>query len=140
MVTYFLTIDHVLSNDPKVLTRAIPTMERAQWLFGTLEVISDCQPLPALRIMVIIEHIKVVHQGTVSKYNNIKIELTMNEKYCRPTSVYKELTFVKFGWNPWIDLSACSWSPKLLLSDCLGIHNRQHNVGFMIKVILLSSK
>jgi hypothetical protein len=93
MVTYFLTIDHVLSNDPKVLTRAIPTMERAQWLFGTLEVISDCQPLLALRIMVIIEHIKVVRQGTVSKYNNIKIELTMNEKYCRPTSVYKELTF-----------------------------------------------
>jgi hypothetical protein len=30
MVTYFLTIDHVLSSDPQVLPRVIPTMERAQ--------------------------------------------------------------------------------------------------------------
>jgi hypothetical protein len=29
MVTYFLTIDHVLSSDPQVLPRVIPTMERA---------------------------------------------------------------------------------------------------------------
>jgi hypothetical protein len=36
MVTYFLTIDHVLSSDPKVLARVIPTMERAQGLLGTL--------------------------------------------------------------------------------------------------------
>jgi hypothetical protein len=29
MITYFLMIDHVLSNDPHVLVRVIPTMERA---------------------------------------------------------------------------------------------------------------
>jgi hypothetical protein len=29
MVTYFLTVDHVLSSDPQVLARVIPTMERA---------------------------------------------------------------------------------------------------------------
>jgi hypothetical protein len=97
MVTYFLTIDHVLSSDPKVLTRVIPTMERAQGLLSTLEVISDCQPLPVLRVLVIIEPINVVHSDTVSRCNNIKIELTMKEKCCRPISVYKELTFVKFG-------------------------------------------
>jgi hypothetical protein len=91
MVTYFLTIDHVLSNDPKVLVRVIPTLERAQGLLDTLEVVSDCQPLPALRVMVIIEPINIVHPGTVFKCNNIKIELTMKEKYCQPISVYKEL-------------------------------------------------
>jgi hypothetical protein len=100
MVTYFLTIDHVLSSDPKVLARVIPTMERAQGLLGTLEVVFDCQLLPALRVLAIIEHINVVHSGTVSKCNNIKIELTMNGKCCRPISVYKELTFIKFGQNP----------------------------------------
>jgi hypothetical protein len=42
MVTYFLMIDHVLSSDPKVLARVIPTMKRAQGLLGTLEVVSDC--------------------------------------------------------------------------------------------------
>jgi hypothetical protein len=42
MITYLLTIDHVLSSDPQVLTRVIPTMERAQGLLGTLEVIFDC--------------------------------------------------------------------------------------------------
>jgi hypothetical protein len=99
-VTYFLTIDHVLSSDPKVLARVILTMERAQGLLGTLEVVSDCQPLPALRVLVIIELINIVHSSIVSKCNNIKIELTMKEKYCRPISVYKELTFVKFGRNP----------------------------------------
>jgi hypothetical protein len=99
MVTYFLTIDHILSSDPKVLARVIPTIERAQGLLGTLEVISNCQPLPALRVLAIIEPINVVHLGTVSKCNNIKIELTMKEKYCRPISVYKELTFVKFARN-----------------------------------------
>jgi hypothetical protein len=140
MVTYFLTIDHVLSSDPHVLTRVIPTMERTQGLLGTLEVISDCQPLPALRVLAIIEPINVVHPGIVSKFNNINIELTMKEKYCWPISVYKELTFVKFGRNPWIDPLACSQSPELLLFHCLGIHTGQHNVGFMIKVILLSSK
>jgi hypothetical protein len=100
MVTYFLTIDHVLSNDPQVLTRVIPTMERAQGLLGTLEVVSDCQPLPVLRVLAIIEPINVVHLDTVSKCNNINIELIMKEKCCRPIGVYKELTFVKFGRNP----------------------------------------
>jgi hypothetical protein len=99
MVTYFLTIDHVLSGNPQVLARVIPTIERAQGLFGTHEVIFDCQPLPALRVLAIIEPINVVRLGTVSKYNNIKIELTMKEKCCRPISVYKELTFVKYGQN-----------------------------------------
>jgi hypothetical protein len=55
MITYFLTINHVLSSDPKVLTCVIPTMERAQGLLDTLEVVSDCQPLPALRVLAIIE-------------------------------------------------------------------------------------
>jgi hypothetical protein len=99
MVTYFLTIDHVLSSDPQVLTRVIPTMERAQGLLGTLEVVSDCQPLPALRVLAIIDPINIVHSDTVFKCNNIKIELTMKEKCCRPISVYKKLTFVKFGRN-----------------------------------------
>jgi hypothetical protein len=97
MVTYFLTIDHVLSSDPKVLTYVIPTIERAQGLLGTVEVVSDCQPLPALRVLVIIEPINVVYLCTIFKYNNIKIELIMKEKYYRPISVYKKLTFVKFG-------------------------------------------
>jgi hypothetical protein len=100
MITYFLMIDHVLSSDPKVLTREISTMKRAQGLVGTLEVVSNCQPLPTLRVLVIIESINVVHPCTVSKCNNIKIELTMKEKYCRPISVYKQLTFVKFERNP----------------------------------------
>jgi hypothetical protein len=100
MVTYFIMIDHVLSSDPKVLTRVIPTMERAQGLLGTLKVISNCQLLPALRVLAIIEPINVGHPATISKCNNIKIELTMKEKCCRPISVYKELTFVKFGRNP----------------------------------------
>jgi hypothetical protein len=82
MVTYFLTINHVLSSDPKVLARVIPTMKRAQGLLATLAVVSDCQPLPALRVLSIIEPINVVHPGTVSKCNNIKIELTMKEKCC----------------------------------------------------------
>ncbi|WP_430283741.1 hypothetical protein, partial [Pseudoalteromonas sp.] len=80
---------------PHVLARVIPTMERAQELLGTLDVVSDYQPLPALRVLAIIEPINVVHPGTVSKFNNINIELTMKEKCCRPISVYKELTFVK---------------------------------------------
>jgi hypothetical protein len=140
MVNYFLTIDHILSSDPNVLARVIPTMERVQGLLSTLEVVSDCQLLLSLRVLAIIEHINIIHSCTISKCNNIKIELTIKEKYCRPISVYKELTFVKFGRNPWIDSSACSRNPKLLLFHCLGIHTRQHNVGFMIKVILLSSK
>jgi hypothetical protein len=96
MVTYFLMINHVLSSDSQVLACVIPTMERAQGLLGTPEVVSDCQPLLALRVLAIIEPINVVHPGTVFKYNNIKLELTMKEKCCRPVSVYKELTFVKF--------------------------------------------
>jgi hypothetical protein len=100
MITYFLMIDHVLSSDPKVLAHVIPTMERAQGLLGILEVVSDCQPLHALRVLTIIEPINVVYPCIVSKCNNIEIELTMNEKYCRPISVYKEPTFVKFGQNP----------------------------------------
>jgi hypothetical protein len=99
MVTYFLTIDHVLSSDTQVLARVILTMGRAQGLHGTLEVISDCQLFPALRVLAIIEPINVVHPDTVSKCNNINIELTMKEKCCRPISVYKELTFIKFGRN-----------------------------------------
>jgi hypothetical protein len=75
-------------------------MERAQRLLGTLEVVSDCQPLPALRVLAIIEPINVVHPDTVFKCNKIKIELTMKEKYCQPISVYMKLTFVKFGRNP----------------------------------------
>jgi hypothetical protein len=82
MVTYFLMIDHVLFSNPKVLAHVIPTMERAQGLLGTLEVVSDCQLLPAFRVLAIIEPINVVHSGTVSKCNNIKIELTMKEKCC----------------------------------------------------------
>jgi hypothetical protein len=54
MVTYFLTIDYVLSSDPKVLARIIPTMERDQGMFGTLETESDCQPPFALRVLTII--------------------------------------------------------------------------------------
>jgi hypothetical protein len=50
-----------LSSDPQVLARVIPTMERVQGLLGTLEVISDCQPLPALRVLAIIESINEVH-------------------------------------------------------------------------------
>jgi hypothetical protein len=60
MVTYFLTIDHVLSSDSKVLARVIHTMETIQGLLGTLKVISDCQPLSALRVLSIIEPINVV--------------------------------------------------------------------------------
>jgi hypothetical protein len=97
MVTYFLKIDHVLSSDLQVLARVISTIERAQGLLGALEVVSDCQSLPTLRVLVIIEPINIVHPGTIFKCNNINIELTMKEKYCRPISVYKELTFVKFG-------------------------------------------
>jgi hypothetical protein len=100
VVTYFLTIDHVLSSDPKVLACVIPTIERAQGMLGTLEVVSDCQPLPALRVLAIIEPINVVHPGTIFKCNNIKIKLIMKEKCYQPISVYKELTFVKFGQNP----------------------------------------
>jgi hypothetical protein len=96
MVTYFLTIDHIMSSDPKVLAHIIPIMERVQGLLGTLETESDCQPLPTLRVLAIIEPINVVHPGTASKCNNIKIELTMKKKCCRPISVYKELTFIKF--------------------------------------------
>jgi hypothetical protein len=97
MVTYFLTIDHALSSELKVLTHVIPTMEGDQGLLGKLEVVFDCQPLPVLRVLAIIEPINIVHLGTISKCNNIKIELTMKEKCCRPISVYKELTFLKFG-------------------------------------------
>jgi hypothetical protein len=99
MVTYFLTINQVLSSDPQMLACVIPTMERAQGLLGTLEVISKCQLFPTLSVLAIIEPIYVVHSGTVSKCNNIKIELTMKERCCQPISVYKELTFVKFGQN-----------------------------------------
>jgi hypothetical protein len=54
MITYFLSIDYVLFSDPKVLACVIPTMERTQGLLGTLEAESNCQPLPALRVLVII--------------------------------------------------------------------------------------
>jgi hypothetical protein len=54
MVTYILMIDYVLSYDPKVLTRVIPTMERAQGSLGTHEAESDCQLLPVLRVLAII--------------------------------------------------------------------------------------
>jgi hypothetical protein len=140
MVTYFLMIDNVLSSDPQMLTCVIPTTERAQGLLDTFKIISNCQPLPTLRVLAIIEPINVVHPCTIFKCNNIKIELTMKEKCYRPINVYKKLTFVKFGRNPWINPLECSRSLKLLLSHCLDIHTRQHNVGFMIKVILLSSK
>jgi hypothetical protein len=54
MVTYFLTIDYVLSSNPKMLAHIIPTIERAQGLLGTLEAKSDCQPLSVLRVLAII--------------------------------------------------------------------------------------
>jgi hypothetical protein len=54
MVTYILTIDYVLSCDPKVFTRVITTMERAQVLLSTLEPEFDCQPLSVLRVVAII--------------------------------------------------------------------------------------
>jgi hypothetical protein len=54
MVTYFLTIDYVLSSDSMVLARVIPTMERAKVLLGTLVAESDCQPLRALMVLAII--------------------------------------------------------------------------------------
>jgi hypothetical protein len=54
MVTYILMIDYVLFCDPKVLTRVIPTMERAQGLLGTLKAKSDCQMLLVLRVLAII--------------------------------------------------------------------------------------
>jgi hypothetical protein len=54
MVIYFLTIDYVLSSDHKVLARVIRIMKRAQGLLGTLEAESDCQLLPALRVLAII--------------------------------------------------------------------------------------
>jgi hypothetical protein len=72
MVTYFLMIDHVLSSDPKVSTRVIPTLERAQGFLGTLEVVSDCQPLPALTVLAIIEPINVVHPCTISNATTLK--------------------------------------------------------------------
>jgi hypothetical protein len=89
MVTYFLTIDYVLSSDLKVLTRVIPTMKRAQELLGTLEAESDCQPLPALRVLVIIKLINVVHPDIVFKCNNNKIELTTNVVEGKRLSTYK---------------------------------------------------
>jgi hypothetical protein len=82
MVTYFLTIDHVLSSDPQVFARVISTIERVQGLLGTLEVVSDCQPLPTLSVLAIIAPINIVHPDTIFKCNNIKIKLTMNEKCC----------------------------------------------------------
>jgi hypothetical protein len=78
MVTYFLTIDYVLSSDLKMLTRVISTIKRAQWLLGTIEAESDCQQLPILRVLAIILLINVIHLGIVSKCNIIKIELTIN--------------------------------------------------------------
>jgi hypothetical protein len=54
MVTYILTIDYVLSCDPKVFTRVITTMERALVLLSTLEPEFDCQPLSVLRVVAII--------------------------------------------------------------------------------------
>jgi hypothetical protein len=47
-------IDYVLSSDPKVLAHVIPIMERDQGLLDTHEVKSNCQPLPALRVLAII--------------------------------------------------------------------------------------
>jgi hypothetical protein len=78
MVTYFLTIDYVLSSDLKMLTRVISTIKRAQWLLVTIEAESDCQQLPILRVLAIILLINVVYLGIVSKCNIIKIELTIN--------------------------------------------------------------
>jgi hypothetical protein len=89
MVTYFITIDYVLSSNSKVLTCVIPTMERAQGLLHTLEAESDCQPLATLRVLAIIYPINVVHASTISKCNNIKIELTMNVIEGKKLSTYK---------------------------------------------------
>jgi hypothetical protein len=89
MVTYILMIDHVQSSDPKVLAQVIPTMERTHGLLGTLEVISDCQLLPTLRVLAIIYPINVVHPDTISKCNSIKIQLTMNVIEGKRLSTYK---------------------------------------------------
>jgi hypothetical protein len=89
MITYILTIDYVLSCDPKVLTRVLPIIERAQGLLGTLEAESDCRSLPVLRVLVIIYLINVVHSNIVFKYNNIKIELTTNVIEGKMLSTYK---------------------------------------------------
>jgi hypothetical protein len=89
MVTYFLTIDFVLSSDPKVLACVMSIMQRAQGLLGTLEVESDFQPHHALRVLAIIYLINVVHSGTVSKCNNIKMELTTNVIEGKRLSTYK---------------------------------------------------
>jgi hypothetical protein len=48
------------SSRPTASTRR----SRAQGLLGTLEVVSDCQPLPALRVLTIIEPINIVHPDT----------------------------------------------------------------------------
>jgi hypothetical protein len=74
-------------------------MKRDQGLLGTLEVSADCQMLPDLGVLAIIYLDNQVHPYTVSKCNNIKLELTMNvieRKSSQPIRVYKELTFVKF--------------------------------------------
>jgi hypothetical protein len=54
MITYFLMVDYVLSSEPKVVARVVPTMEIAQWLLGTLETESDCQLFPVLKVLAII--------------------------------------------------------------------------------------
>jgi hypothetical protein len=41
MMTYIFMIDYVLSTWLKVLAHIIPTMERTQGLFGTLEAVFD---------------------------------------------------------------------------------------------------
>jgi hypothetical protein len=42
MVTYFLTIDYVLSSDPKVLAHVIHIMKIVKELLGTLEAELGC--------------------------------------------------------------------------------------------------
>jgi hypothetical protein len=109
MVTYFLTIDHILSSDPQVLACVIPTMERAQGLLGTLKVVSDCQPLPARRVLAIIEPINVIHQDIVSKCNNIKIgaELAtiISSTYTSPKIVLLPLSKKTEQSLPWTHIT-----------------------------------
>ena len=99
-MTYILSIDFVQPTSSKVLTHVIPAMERAQWLLGTLEAVFDHQTtLNALRVFAIIKLFHVVQPGTFSKCNNINRvnnECNRRIKNCRPISVYKELTFIKF--------------------------------------------
>jgi hypothetical protein len=66
-------------------------MKRAQGLLGTLEILADYQMLPVLGVLAIIYLDNKVHSGTVSKCNNIKLELTMNVIEGKMLSTYTSI-------------------------------------------------